>query len=101
MVSVSLLHNKSFSFTIKISQRKPPVVEFTSPPPSSSDAPRLPLSPSQYNAPVPSSSCADAEALLKQVQANKVFLETNLDIVARATTEEELYNLVENLYQDE
>ncbi|XP_072030129.1 protein TALPID3-like [Amphiura filiformis] len=78
--------------------RKPEPVEFSSPP---SAVLRQPLSPSQYNAPVPSSSCTEAEALLKQVQANKAYLESNLDIIARATTEEELYSLMEHLYQDE
>ncbi|XP_033625294.1 TALPID3 protein-like [Asterias rubens] len=57
-----------------------------------------PLSPSQYNAPVPSSMCAEARAVLDQVQSSRACLQANLEAVIRAKEQEEFYNYLDSLH---
>ena len=85
----------NWSYLFSFLQRKPPSVPVTYPPTSH---PKPPLSPSQYNAPVPSSMCAEAKAMLDRVQSSRACLEANLEAVIRTKEQEEFYNYLDSLH---
>ena len=57
------------------------------------------LSHSQFNAPLPA-GFKDAENILKQVQKNRGYLESNMASVLRARQEVEVFSLLEAVYHD-
>nr|XP_006817963.1 PREDICTED: TALPID3 protein-like [Saccoglossus kowalevskii] len=60
---------------------------------------KLPSSPALMNAPI-IDGCAEAQKTLLKVQASKGYLDTNLDVVAHAATNEELYSLIDRMMYD-
>ena len=57
------------------------------------------LSLSHFNAPLPP-GFKDAENILKQVQKNRGYLESNMEAVLRARQEVEVFSLLEAVYHD-